>query len=464
MLEIGKVPPQAIEIEEAILGAIIVEAKLFDDIIGIIRPESFYKESHQIIFSSIVELSEELKPIDMLTVISKLRGLGKLDEVGGSVYIAGLTQNIGSGAHVIEHARIVAEKFIRREIIRLSWEVCNYMYDESNDLFSEIVQYQKQLNETIDFTKHDEIHISDAIDNMQEYSIKLNNNEIEKGLPTGFTYFDEFSGGLQRGDLMIVAGETSNGKTTLALNILKNSAEKGVKAAIVSYEMTAFQIAARMVAQERRASSKDIIRGNIDETNLRRITGDCYRLRDSEIYITKPKGTGFDKLVIDIKRMVNLYGLDLIVIDYLQLISNNKRNGSTADSIAEIANYLKALSVELNISTILLSQLKRESNPRPTLNRLKGSGDIENAADIVMFVYWPNKYGNVSEDVNGVNCEIEENEAIISVAKGRNIGTCEFILRFEKDVPSFYNHYSNNVPFDPVNYSEPSEITPFDFH
>lgn len=452
---LGKVPPQAVDIEQAVLGAIIIESRLFDDVVGLLKPESFYKETHQKIFGAILELSQELKPIDMLTVINSLRDSELLEEVGGAYYIAELTKNIASGSHIIEHAKIVAEKYIRREIIRLSHEMNSAMYDENNELYAEILQFQNDINGTIDFTAHDELHISEAIDRMVEHSIKLNKNEITKGIKTGYTYFDEFSGGLQRGDLMVIAGETSNGKTTLAINIQKNSCVFGTKSAIFSYEMTPYQLSARFLAHDQKVNSKDIIRGNIDEHNLTRIANNAFKLSDSDIYINKPKGTGFEKLIIEIRRMVKLYNLDLIVIDYLQLISNMKRNGSTADQIADVANVLKALSVELDVATILISQLKRDGNPKPTLGRLKGSGDIENAADIVMFVYWPAKYGNSSAEINGVVQEIEENEAITTVAKGRNIGTCEFLLRFEKEIPAFFNHIKNEVPFDVVNYSEP---------
>jgi len=443
-MNIGKIPPQAIELERAILGAIILESNLLENVKLILTDNSFYNTNHQLIYRAILQLEKDLQPIDMLTLINKLRDLNQLDIIGGSLYIANLVNDIGSGVNIVEHSKIVAEKYIRRKLITMAHKFGSSMYEEIDDLYTEILAYQDSINQTIEFTKKEEKHIKEAVLNMVDYSIMMRKNEVEKGIKTGFTYFDEFSGGIQKGDLMIIAGETSNGKTTLAINMAKNAAYYGTRIGIFSFEMTVYQLAARFFAYDQNISSKDIIRGNIDETDLINLSFNAGNLVNSEIYIVKPSGTSFDRLANEIKRMVKLYNLDLIVIDYLQLISNIKRNGSTADSVAEICNNLKSLAVELNIALILISQLSRDNQSRPSLRRLKGSGDIENAADIVMFTYWAHKYGVIVDVVNGDKMELEENEVIITVAKGRNIGTCEFLLNFNKDIPAFYNYVKKN--------------------
>lgn len=461
-IEFGKVPPQSIELEEAVLGALIVESSCINDVLEFIKLESFYKEANATIFKAICTLNESRKSIDLLTIVEELRRTNTLEEVGGVVYISQLSQKVGSAGHVVEHAKTIAEKYIRREFIRLTNELNNDMYDEDKDLLNSINEFDNSKMNILSFTKDEEKHIKEAVTEMVDYSARLNENRIPKGLPTGFKYYDEFSGGIQRGDLFIIAGETSNGKTTLALDILNNSCITGTKAAIFSYEMTTFQLTSRLVSRSQRISSKDIIRGAIDRNNLIKIQSNVSRLSNSELYIVKPSGSSFSKLKRDIARMVKIYGLDMIVIDYIQLLSNPKQNSSGADMIGEIANQLKALAVDLNIAIVLLSQLRREqSNQRPTIARLKGSGDIENAADVVMFTYLPYKYNLVCENVNGESVNIGEN-AIIIVAKGRNIGTTEFILEFQKEIPGFFN-YNSHEQIENVRYfNEVIKETPFD--
>lgn len=467
-LEFGKIPPQSIEVEEAVLGALLVEGKSIQDVSDYLKPETFYKEANGTLYKALLSLYDKRKPIDLITVIQELRDTNCLDEIGGAVYIAGLTQKVGSAAHLEYHAKILAEKYIRREFIRISNELTNSMYEDEIDLLSSINDFDNAKTGILTFSSNEEVHIRKAIGDMVEHSAKLNQKLIPKGLPTGFTYFDDFSGGIQRGDLVIFAGETSNGKTTLALNVCKNSAIHGTKAAIFSYEMTTFQLAARLVAHSEKISSKDIIRGELTPNQLGFIGNNCYKLINSELYIVKPNGSSFAKLRRDIVRMVKIYGLDLIVIDYLQLLNNQKQGASNAEMTGEMANQLKSLAVELNVGIICISQLARDkSNPRPTISRLKNSGDIENAADTVLLTYLPFKYNLQFENVNGENVNIGEN-AIIIVAKGRNIGTTEFMLDFKKDIPAFYNFHQSDIPmpeddvFNPNRQFEPKNITPFD--
>lgn len=458
--EYGKIPPQAIEIEEAVLGAIIVESSCINIAMQFINERTFYKENHNTIFKSILNLKNSGKNIDLLTIVEDLRNNNSLEEIGGPIYIAQLSQKVSSAVHIEDHCKIIAEKYIRREFIRLCNELQNGMFDESIDLLDSINAFDAEKMSIMSFTKDEEIHINDAITDMAKRSISINKNEIVLGIPTGFKYYDDFSGGMQKGDLVVLAGETSNGKTTLALDIVNNAAINSTPSGIFSYEMTTFQLAARLVARKEKISSKDIIRGNFDEVRIAEIYNNALKLRSSELYIVKPSGSSFHNLKHDITRMVKLYGLELVAIDYLQLINNIRRGANGAEMIGEICNDLKALSVELNICTILISQLARSQNPRPTLSRLKGSGDIENAADVVLFTYLPFKYNLAFENVNGESIEMLEN-AIAIIAKGRNIGTDEFILTFKKEIPAFFNYHKDE--FVSYDYTEPKRnYTPFD--
>jgi replicative DNA helicase len=457
---LGKIPPQAVDLEEVILGALLIEGSCFNEVSEYIQPETFYKDNHQHIYRAISELAEKNEPIDLLTVSEKLKQNGLLDEIGGYYYIATLTEKIASASHVETHAKIIAEKYIRRELIRIAHDLTKSSFDDEIEINDILSTFEAEKAQLFSFTKKEEKHISTCIDEMREHSLKINRDEVPKGIPTGFTYYDNFSGGIQRGDLVIIGGETSNGKTTLALNMAKNSARTGTKVGIISYEMTLFQLTARLVAHDQRISSKDIIRGNIDEKEFNLINNNVARLSETEIYLIKPTGTNFNRLVTDIIRMVEIYGLEMVVIDYLQLVSNPKRNSSKSDMVGEMSNRLKSLAVELNIGIVLLSQLARDRvKPRPTLSRLKESGDIENAADTVIFTYLPFKYGNSVDVINGENIEIGE-DAIAIVAKGRNIGTTEFRLRFVKEIPAFFNYHKDDLPSD---FYEPAEMTtPFD--
>jgi replicative DNA helicase len=465
MEELYKIPPQAIELEQAVLGAIILESDTFSSVAEFISKESFYNSNNAIIFNAIESLIISGQNVDLLTVVEQLRKSNQLDQIGGAHYIATLTNKVGSAAHIEFHAKVIAEKYMRREFIRLSVELQKSMYDDNSELISELNNFDSSKMSLLSFTAKEEKHISEAIHDMKEYCIKLHNNEVPHGIRTGFTYYDDFSGGIQLGDLVIMAGETSNGKTTLALNIGKNTAEKGNSVAIFSYEMTIFQLTARLVAHTNRVSSKDIIRGTFERKAIEKLTNDVTRLKDSPLYLIKPNGSNFSTLLHDINRMVKLYGIKVIIIDYLQLLTNSKKNASQADMVAEMANKLKSLAVELNVAIILLSQLSRDrQKPRPTLARLKGSGDIENAADVVIFTYLPYKYGFTYDNLNGENIQVDEN-AIIIVGKGRNIGTTEFMLEFNKEIPAFFNYNKNIVPsIESVNYIEPNDtedFTPF---
>lgn len=448
-----KVPPQAIEFEEAILGACIIEKNAIITALKYITSDCFYKEINRYIFEAVCELNSSHRPIDMLTVVEQLRQNNQLDNVGGASYIAQLANKVGSASHIDFHCQTVYEKYCRREIIRICSEISSDMFSDDLDVMDAISILNTNTINLVKQSEKDEKHIKEAINDAINHSMRVNAKDPSlMGINTGFTYFDNF-GGLQLGDLVIIGGETSNGKTTLGLNIAQNCALNGAKIAIYSYEMTVEQLASRMIAYDKRVSSKDIILGKVPADALTRIGNEVQKLKQSDIWILKPRGTSFGKLKTDIQRVKLEYNVDIVEIDYLQLISN-KGSGSRAELTGEMANELKALAVELNIVIVLLSQLARDnSNPRPTISRLKYSGDIEAAADTILMPYLPFKYEKLTENVNGKSVDIGEN-GIIIVGKGRNIGTTEFILDFKKEIPAFYNHYETLQP-ELTSYSEP---------
>lgn len=451
MVKQNSILPNAVESEKYILAHLLTEKTVSPKVFSYITSKYFfYSPTNYKIFEAIEKLRLASRDFDLVSVHQSAPEL--------AIELANLTMLQTSGAMIETHCQLVTEAYIKRSIIIESLRLREAMLDDDIDFIDAINEFNAKQKELLTFGVKEEKHIGLAVGEMVEYSTKVNEKHPDtKGILTGFTYFDSFSGGLQSGDLVIVAGETSNGKTTLSLNMLHNIALNGIPCAIFSYEMTIYQLTARMVSYSKKISSKDIIRGKISGYELQNISKQVGRLKTSDIYFVKPSGNSFTRLVADIVRLTQEYNLKVICIDYLQLISNNnKRNANSSDIVGEIANRLKALAVELNICIILISQLRREHGKvRPTINRLKSSGDIENAADTVMLTYLPYKFDLTSETVNGESVEIGE-DGIIIIGKGRNIGTTEFRLNFVKEVPGFYNFVSvDDIPM-------PTEVDYFD--
>lgn len=450
--------PHSDESEAYVLGLLLIEPMQFSAVSGIlVSPEPFYNQKNAEIAKIIWNLAKDQKPLDYIAV-TQLIQTGEF--VDNFTYISNLTNRIGSGANVLRHAQIIYEHYCRREIILACELLKRGMFDLTNDLIDGVNVFDTKIKELFNFTSSTEVTIkeavSDALDrsrNMQE-----NGNQIT-GIPTGFTYFDKFSGGLQNGDLVIVAGETSNGKTTFALDVLQHACTKAKKSgAIFSYEMTEIQLAARLIAIQTSTSSKAILSGQLSHRDWGMITDFSQPIANCDLRIFKPSGGNFARLVNDIRRAKQTYNIDFCVIDYLQLLKIVGYRGQPVQMIADMANDLKSLAVTLNIPIILLSQLARDKDkPRPTIGRLKGSGDIENAADTIIMTYIPDKYNRTEDEVDGDMVNVE-GKAIIIVGKGRNIGTCEFLLDFVKEEPSFKNiSASNYVSF------EPDQADPFDY-
>jgi len=450
--------PHSEESEAYVLGVLLMEPTQFSSVSGIlVSPEPFYSHKNAEIAKIIWKLAKEQKPFDYIAVAPLM---SSSDFAENFTYLSNLTNRIGSGVNVLRHAQLVYEHYCRRKIIMSCEKLKKEMFDITNDLIDGVNEFERESKELFNFTDSSEMHIEQAAKEALDLSSRIqeNGNEIT-GIPTGFTYFDKFSGGLQKGDLVVVAGETSNGKTTFALDVLQYACVNGKKSgAIFSYEMTEIQLAARLVGIQTGTSSKSILSGQLAPSDWGRITNFYQPLVNAELRIFKPSGGNFSRLVADIRRAKQQYNIDFCVIDYLQLLKINGYKGQLAQMFADMANDLKCLAVNLGIPIVLLSQLSRDKDrPRPTIGRLKGSGDIENAADTIIMPYIPAKYNRTEEEVNGEMVNVE-GKAVIIVGKGRNIGTCEFLLDFIGEQPTFKNlsasnyaeetHVENSDPFD----------------
>ncbi|MHB1921489.1 MAG: replicative DNA helicase [Chitinophagaceae bacterium] len=432
----GKIPPQAKDLEEAVLGAILLEKAAFDTVIEILKSECFYVEAHQVIFEAMRKLSEKSMPVDILTVVEELKFMGELEKVGGPYYITRLTNAVVSSANIEAHARIVLQKFIQRELIRISGENIRDAYDETIDVFKLLDGAETKLFEITD--KH-------LRQNFQELSTVLvqtlrriedmrNKHEDITGVTSGYKSMDRVTYGWQKTDLIILAARPSVGKTAFALNLARNAAlalRNPTPVALFSLEMSSSQIVQRILSAETEISMEKISRGKLEDYEFVQLNKGVSKLASAPIFIDDTAALNIFELRAKCRRLKGKYNIGMIIIDYLQLMSgggDNNRNANREQEISKISRDLKSLAKELEIPILALSQLSRdvekrkEGNKMPQLSDLRESGAIEQDADMVMFIYRP-EYYDLIENEHG---DSVKGETHIRIAKHRN-GSLETI-------------------------------------
>jgi replicative DNA helicase len=428
--------PNSQESERYVLQLLISEPENIATVRQIVTsPKCFYNQKYEQIASFIYAQADELKEFDMITISNRFPEY--------VIDIANLFTTSPSGGRLEEHCRIIFELYCRREIAFKAEKLKTLMFDTQSDFFDGLTEFDEFTKNLFSFTQSDDVHIKDAAKEAMAEAFNIaENGKTMNGIPTGFSYFDNFSGGLGKGDLVVVAGEPSNGKTTFALDVIHYAAKYGkVPCGIFSYEMTKRQLANRLIAIDQNVSSKALNGGKYDTKTLIGIDGQLGGLSNANIRVFRPSSNEFSVLVNDINRSVKIHGLKLIVVDYLQLISIAKAKGNDERIFAKISNDLKNLAVRLDITIVLVSQLARTvkgMSPKPTISRLKGSGDIENAADTIIMLFVPWKNGFYEFEVNGTTIDVT-GKAIAYIGKGRNIGTGEFLLATDFDKPTFKN-------------------------
>lgn len=451
----GYIPPQSVEIEEAILGALLLEPNSFFKVENILMADSFYKSQNKLLYSAICEMVRNNQSIDILTIVQKLKADCTLEQVGGPFALTQLQRSISSSANIEDWARYIQEMYQRREMIRICQENIKKSYDLQEDYSLILNGIQNELISSVQKDSNSLRHISSVANEVIEL-MKLNSKSDKSlsGIPTGFTDIDRSTGGLQKGDLIIIAGETSNGKTALALNIAQNCASLKHKVAVFSYEMTDIQLVSRHISAESGISSREIMFGRMNEYQIKQVENSISSLIQSDIFIDETNSP-FDKLESNIRSAVIKNKIELVIVDYLQLIKLNIKGLSKTDGIAEIANSLKQVAKSLKIPIILISQLRRVegSDPMPTMQRLKGSGDIENAADIIFLVWRPDIYKRDTFKCNDKNYNSNGLAHLIQ-AKGRNIGTGEYVLKFNPQLTLFTDHDKDAEFFDDIKPNE----------
>lgn len=397
--ELGKLPPQSVQLEEAVLGAIMLESSAYIEICDIINPESFYKNENGLIFKAITDVYSKNKPIDFLTVIEQLKVNKELESVGGAVYLTNLTSNIGSASHIEYHARIIQQKFIQRELIRISFNILKEAYNELDDVSILINFAESELfGITQSNLKKEPKHIGEIGKEQLKLLCKINESDNEFiGIPTGLTSLDRIINGLQNKKLIVIAARPAMGKTSFIISLSRNIAiDFNKKVAIFSLEMGEDEIWNKLVSDITDIQYAKLSGGKIDD-NWPLVEHAQAKLEGSNIFVDDTAGITLFELRAKSRRLIMKHDIDIIFIDYLQLMSGDSKAGNREQEISIISRGLKSLSKELNIPIVCLSQLNRgvEQRPdkKPQLSDLRESGAIEQDADIVAFIHRPEYYG-----------------------------------------------------------------------
>ena len=426
----GKVPPQAKDLEEAVLGAIMIEKNAFDVVIEILKPECFYVEANQRIFRAMQGLQQKNSPIDLLTVVEELKYREELDLTGGPFYVTKLTNAVVSSANIEAHARIVLQKFIQRELIRISGEIIGDAYEDSTDVFDLLDDAETKLFEITnnhlrkDYASIDTVLVK-TIQRIED--LRTRQDEIT-GVPTGFAILDHITYGWQPSDLIVLAARPSVGKTAFALNLARNAALHPTKPTTVGFfslEMSAGQLVQRILSAESEIWLEKIARGRLEEHEMKQLyKKGIERLASAPIHIDDSAALNIFELRAKCRRLKNKHNVGLIIIDYLQLMSGagENRNSNREQEISRISRDLKGLAKELQVPIIALSQLSREvekrkeGNKMPQLSDLRESGAIEQDADMVIFLYRPEYYDVTTNELG----ESNKGDTDIRIAKHRN--------------------------------------------
>lgn len=468
----GRVPPQATDVEQSVLGAMLIEREAIPQVIEILPPESFYERRHERVYEAIRALFDRSNPVDLITLTEELKRRGELEDVGGSYYLTELTASVASAANVEHHARIIAEKSLLRKMIESLTSLVGEAYEPSADAFDLLDRAEEEIFGISDSQLR---QASSAIDDVVRDTIKRLEDIHGReggitGVPSGFRRLDDLTSGWQDADLVIVAARPSMGKTAFCLASAMNAAlhpQRATGVAIFSLEMGAQQLAQRLLTSEARVDAQKARTGRMDDEDWRRLARAAGTLSEAPIFIDDTPGLSILELRAKCRRLKAEHNIGLVVVDYLQLMQGTaeaRKSGSREQEIAQISRSLKALAKELDLPVIALSQLNRGvenrgGDKRPQLSDLRSSGSIEQDADVVGFIYRAERYG-ITVDENGNSTE---GIAEIIVGKQRNgpVGTVE--LAFVKQYARFENlssHYGGDgygaleAPGDAVSESD----------
>lgn len=442
----GHLQPQAIDIEKVVLGALMIDKDAFTVVSEIIKPETFYEARHQKIYEAVQSLNLQEKPVDIMTVTEELRHKGTLEGVGGPAYVVELSSQVASSAHIEYHAHILAQKFLARQLIQFASMIETDAFDETVDVDDLMQKAEGALFEISQKNMlQDYVQIDTIVDQAHQLLLQASNREGGlTGVPSGFRKLDDITAGWQPSDLVIIAGRPAMGKTSFALSIAKNVAIDYRKPiAFFSLEMNNVQLVNRLISNVCSIPGNKILNGQLSPDEWERFDSNIRKMQGAPIYVDDTPGLSIFELRTKARRLVREHGIELLMIDYLQLMNaNGMRFNSRQEEVSTISRSLKGLAKELNIPVLALSQLSRAveqrdgpEGKRPQLSDLRESGAIEQDADMVLFVHRP-EYYHILQDEKGNDLH---GMAQIIIAKHRKGATGDVLLNFRGEYTRFSN-------------------------
>jgi replicative DNA helicase len=466
--ESGKLPPQALELEEAVLGALMIEKDALTNVVDILQQTSFYKEAHQRIYNAIIQLFGKSEPIDMLTVTTQLRSNGELEFIGGASYLVKLTNKVNSAANIEFHARIITQSAIKRDMIKIAGEILKDAYEDTTDVFNLLDKIEQNFFEISE--RNIRKNYADASTIMratiEELEKKKNNKDGLTGVASGFTALDRITSGWQNTELTIIAARPAMGKTAFVVSAMRNAAvEWGIPVAMFSLEMSATQLMLRLISAEAEIDSNKLRKGKLENHEWVQLHQKIKNLSSAPIYIDDTPALSILEMRAKCRRLKAQFDIGLVIIDYLQLMtaeSGGGGKGNREQEIAAISRAMKNLAKEINVPVIALSQLSRAvetrgGDKRPQLSDLRESGSIEQDADMVMFLYRP-EYYKITQDEQGNSTE-GVGEVIIAKNRSGDVDTVKlkFIGKYTKftDLDGFYTPLPRQDDFGDFNLPKP---------
>ena len=457
----GRVMPQAIDFEEAVLGAMMLDNNATVLVIDSLKEDMFYKDSHQKIFRAIFQVFSKRDPVDLLSVTNQLRNEGLLEQVGGAYYLASLTNRVVSSANIEYHARILMEKYIQRKLISVSTDTIRNAYDNSQDVLDMLDRAEQNLFDIAEQNFHQSHQrisdlIKEVLDDLQQ---TMHSKGHLRGLGSGFNALDRVTNGWQKGTLNIIAARPGMGKTAFVLSMARNIAVEAQKPlAIFSLEMSATDLVMRLISAESGFKQNQLKSGDLNDKDWAVLINGTTDLGKAPLIIDDTAGLSIFELRAKCRRFKQQYDIEAVIIDYLQLMTAGvDLKGNREQEISTISRSLKALSKELNIPVIALSQLNRgvesrtSASKRPQLSDLRESGAIEQDADIVMFIYRPEYYHLDTFEDGTPSAGLAD----LMIAKHRNGAVKDIRLRFIADYAKFCDLASQDAPPTPDNLPDP---------
>ncbi|MDZ4711730.1 MAG: replicative DNA helicase [bacterium] len=450
-LDGGRIPPNALELESKILGSVLIDNSVMNDVVQLLEPKHFYRPSHGIVYQAMINLDGKKEPLDPHTLKEELKRLGKLEEIGGIEYIIELTTSISTSANVEFYTRIVFEKFILRNLISISSKIVDKCFDPTSNTFSILDDAEQRILDVSEsLSKKKILSVKDELDHLiKVIGDQRENKNAIVGVPTGFSELDDLTSGFQKSELIVIAGRPSHGKTAFSMNIARNAAvDHGKSVAIFSLEMSFRELLLRLLAGEARVDGVKLKTGRSTPDEWKRVLHNYHKLK-TNLFIDDTSELTILEIRAKARRMKMDFGIDMIVVDYLQLVRGPENSERRDLEVAYVSRGLKALAKELDIPVVACAQLNRAieqrgKEKRPQLADLRESGAIEQDADVVIFVHRPIMSG-IKINQDDPDYEEQLRKAEIIIGKQRNGPVDDFNLIFLREYAKFENKVRHPV-------------------